>query len=73
MSFLLVALIGSAAEVTDVFAFKAVNDLKNSQDWTASKSLNIQLLIKIIRVYKSELKILLQENLLLLPQNLLQM
>ena len=42
MSFLLVALIGSAAEVTDVFAFKAVNDLKNSQDWTASKSLNMQ-------------------------------
>ena len=41
MSFLLVALIGSAAEVTDVFAFKAVNDLKNSQDWTASKSLNM--------------------------------
>ena len=41
MSFLLVALIGSAAEVTDVFAFNAVNDLKNSQDWTASKSLNM--------------------------------
>lgn len=46
MSFLLVALIGSAAEVTDVFAFKAVNDLKNSQDWTASKSLNMPNFIK---------------------------